>query len=52
MINGYDASKIQIYKGGGNGHRDYIIAVKDMPLFEENEISEVHIFTKNFALGS
>jgi len=42
-VNGNVAQNIEIYKGGGNGHRDYIITVKDLPLFKESEIEEFYI---------
>ena len=42
-VNGYVASNIEIYKSGGNGHRDYNIKIKDLPLFTQDEIKDIYI---------
>jgi len=37
------AEEIEIYKGGGNNHRDYDITVKGLPEYKKEEIKEFSI---------
>ena len=42
-INGQKAEHIIVTKGGGNGHRDYIISVQGVPRYTKDEIEEITI---------
>ncbi len=42
-INGHIAEKVEIYKGGGNNHRDYDITVKGLPEYSKEDIKEFSI---------
>lgn len=41
LINHHRAKEIEIYKGGGNGHRDYYITINGIPHFKEEEVEEI-----------
>ncbi len=42
-VNGRRAEQISIRTGAGNGHRDYIIVVSDLPVCAENTLTEVTV---------
>ena len=43
MVNGYRAEKLSIRTGAGNGHRDYIIEIGELPYFNKEQIEEITI---------
>ena len=40
-VNGFDAEKIAVSIGAGNGHRDYFITMGGIPIYQLEEIEEI-----------
>lgn len=49
-INGYQAEKISVIGGAGNGHRDFYFIVEDIPRLKKEEIQEI-VFSVGDSFG-
>ena len=47
IINGHKSEKVSVFRGRGNGHVDYMLEISDIPMFKEDEITDIYFSVGN-----